>query len=394
MRRNPKPQGGLFSLIFSVALHVLIVLLVLGSVGYAYHEAKKTDLKQQRAEAKKPIVQAVAVNQEAVQQEVQNIKARVKAKKDAQIAWQKQLQKLADQAKTQRVAEQKTLAALQQKQKMFEAKAAQQRTAAQSQLSSLMQEQKAFELKAVKQQKAANKKLAKIKQQQKMFKTQTRQQKQLASKASAQRLKEENLLAKFKKQQQVFATKTNTKRSLIEEQLKQLEQLRQATKAKLDNLQSQQMHLEEENKLVTIQLANTKTALAQEHNKKQKMILEAQLQIEKAEQEALKQEQFYNQVSRYKTLILDAIGRRWIIPQGTNQALSCQLLVTLSKDGSVDNVKLLKSSGDLVLDRSAITAIYKASPLPVPQDPDLLKKFSEIKLTVQPQGLLNVNGNN
>ncbi len=52
-------------------------------------------------------------------------------------------------------------------------------------------------------------------------------------------------------------------------------------------------------------------------------------------------------------------------------------------------VNLMHSSGDSVLDRSAQTAIYKASPLPVPSDPATFELFRDISLTVRPE---NVRG--
>ena len=52
-------------------------------------------------------------------------------------------------------------------------------------------------------------------------------------------------------------------------------------------------------------------------------------------------------------------------------------------------VSLIRSSGDPILDRSAQTAIYKASPLPVPADPTTFNLFREISLTVRPE---NVRG--
>lgn len=89
-------------------------------------------------------------------------------------------------------------------------------------------------------------------------------------------------------------------------------------------------------------------------------------------------------VNSYKTKILQAISSRWIVPSDLSSALSCQLMVQLAPGGVVLSVRLLKSSGDRVLDRSATTAVYKASPLPVPEDPALFDQFRALKLTVRP----------
>jgi colicin import membrane protein len=60
-------------------------------------------------------------------------------------------------------------------------------------------------------------------------------------------------------------------------------------------------------------------------------------------------------------------------------------LVTVLPGGSVmDNVKLEKSSGNAAYDSAAERAIYKAQPLPVPQDPELARMFRELRLSVKP----------
>jgi colicin import membrane protein len=62
--------------------------------------------------------------------------------------------------------------------------------------------------------------------------------------------------------------------------------------------------------------------------------------------------------------------------------------VRLGDGGEVLDVKLVRSSGYSQLDNSATAAVYKASPLPVPGDPELFEKFREIRLLVKPQGYL------
>jgi colicin import membrane protein len=45
----------------------------------------------------------------------------------------------------------------------------------------------------------------------------------------------------------------------------------------------------------------------------------------------------------------------------------------------------MRSSGDTLLDRSAQTAIFKASPLPVPSNVETFNLFRDISLTVRPE---------
>jgi colicin import membrane protein len=91
------------------------------------------------------------------------------------------------------------------------------------------------------------------------------------------------------------------------------------------------------------------------------------------------------EVDKYKAMILKAIGQQWIIPDTSNKDLSCKLHIRLTPTGMVLNVKLLSSSGDDALDRSAIAAVYKSSPLPVPTDSGAFEQFREFNLTVHPE---------
>ena len=57
----------------------------------------------------------------------------------------------------------------------------------------------------------------------------------------------------------------------------------------------------------------------------------------------------------------------------------------MAPDGTVVLVQLSRTSGDSILDRSAETAIRKASPLPIPQEREFYEMFRDIKLTVRPK---------
>ncbi len=96
-------------------------------------------------------------------------------------------------------------------------------------------------------------------------------------------------------------------------------------------------------------------------------------------------------IDKYKALILQAIGQQWLVPDNVAKNLTCQLLIELAPGGKVLNVKITRSSGNSNLDRSAVAAVYKASPLPVPTDPGEFDNFRELSLTVQPQDVSDGN---
>lgn len=288
------------SFLLSLIIHVAIIALIILSIGYFAHSEQQGEMNTTPSKT----VQAVAVNQQQVEAQVQQIQAAEKAKQDAQVAWQQHLQALANKAQNQREAEQQKVQQLQQQQKALEVK--------------------------TKQQKIA-----------------------------------------------------------VEQQLARLDQLKAAASKKLNQLQTQQQKLEEQNSDISMRLSATKQALKEEQSAAAKQRLEQELADEQAQQQALARQQMLNQLARYKTLILNAIGKQWIIPQGVDRSLSCQLLIKLAADGTVLNVQLLRSSGNAILDQSAVTAVMKASPLPVPQNPLLMQQFRELQLTVKPEGLLD-----
>lgn len=126
---------------------------------------------------------------------------------------------------------------------------------------------------------------------------------------------------------------------------------------------------------------------------KQKQAAKDHAELERKKQDSLKQAamdseknaRIAGEVDRYKALIISAISRQWILPESTQANLSSQFRIRLAPDGSVLEVTLTRGSGDSVLDHSAQSAIYKASPLPVPTDPAAFNTFRDISLTVRPE---------
>jgi colicin import membrane protein len=92
------------------------------------------------------------------------------------------------------------------------------------------------------------------------------------------------------------------------------------------------------------------------------------------------------EVSKYNSLILNAIYPNWIV-NDKQKNLSTDLLINLAANGTVLNVTVQKSSGLASFDRAAVAAVYKSSPLPVPKDPQAFAVFKEFKLTLKPENI-------
>jgi colicin import membrane protein len=136
-------------------------------------------------------------------------------------------------------------------------------------------------------------------------------------------------------------------------------------------------------------VAKQKQLAAQIKGAQQQMMAQQLAQEQQQLAANAQDQQVQKEIDKYRALIVQAISQNWVVPGNTNKDLSCQLLINVGPGGSVLNVNVVTSSGNSALDQSAITAVYKTSPLPVPSDPELFDKFRMLRLTVKPQNIVS-----
>jgi colicin import membrane protein len=117
-------------------------------------------------------------------------------------------------------------------------------------------------------------------------------------------------------------------------------------------------------------------------------LLQQQLLQEKNRLSQLQSQKTRGEVDKYKALITNAISMHWLVPPTVNKKLKVELLIRLAPGGMVLDVQIAKSSGDVGLDRSARTAVFKASPLPVPSDAESFATFRQFILQASPKDVL------
>ncbi len=90
-----------------------------------------------------------------------------------------------------------------------------------------------------------------------------------------------------------------------------------------------------------------------------------------------------------KTLIKTTINQiqtqvlsKWIRPRGIYKNTSCIIELRVKNNGVISSVIVSESSGDRVFDQSAIVAIRRSSPLPIPSE--LRDTFKHFKFTFRP----------
>lgn len=209
------------------------------------------------------------------------------------------------------------------------------------------------------------------------------EQKRLAEQARLQQLKQAQMAAQKQAEEQL----TKLKQAQMIAQKQAAEQL---TKLK----QQQQLEQERLTKLAKVKKSDQRAQqpVAKKNNIEEKndaeKLLQQQLAKEQEELTASRQKFVDSIIAKYTALIKNAIAQKWIIPPGVDKSLSCVLLIHLLADGSVVTVEVNKSSGDTALDNSAVLAVKKASPLPMPDNADVLNQFKTLYLTVKPETVL------
>jgi colicin import membrane protein len=103
----------------------------------------------------------------------------------------------------------------------------------------------------------------------------------------------------------------------------------------------------------------------------------------KAEQAARAQ----SEITKYEGLIRQRVERNWVRPAGWSREMECIVRVRLVPTGEVISATIARSSGNPAFDRSVENAVYKAAPLPLPEDnKGLFEHFRELELRFRPEG--------
>ncbi len=80
-------------------------------------------------------------------------------------------------------------------------------------------------------------------------------------------------------------------------------------------------------------------------------------------------------IAQYISLIEQKVKRNWHKPASATAGMSCTVRVRLLPGGEVSDARVVISSGDELFDRSVESAVYRASPLPLPPDAVLFDKY-------------------
>ena len=77
------------------------------------------------------------------------------------------------------------------------------------------------------------------------------------------------------------------------------------------------------------------------------------------EENLIFQESEQNQVELYSSLIIQSLQSAWRKPINIQDGLVCDLRITINKNGRIININLIKSSGNIRFDNSAMKALQR-----------------------------------
>lgn len=91
------------------------------------------------------------------------------------------------------------------------------------------------------------------------------------------------------------------------------------------------------------------------------------------------------EVEKYRELIRQKVSRNWNRPVGVARGLQCTVRVRVVPGGEVLQATVVRSSGDVLFDGSVENAVYKSTPLPLPDAPELFEYFRELEFLFRPE---------
>jgi colicin import membrane protein len=218
---------------------------------------------------------------------------------------------------------------------------------------------------------------------------QTEAEKKKAEDLKKQRQEEEKKLLeaqKKKEQEQKLREEEQKKLALLAKEKEELEKQKKLEEEKKVQAEVERKKAEEEQKKKESELKKQEEerqkAEAEKKRQDAEKALQAQLDAEAAEGQRQQDLTLQQQIARE---IYNKVSRNFN-QTGLPEGLACTLRVRLLPGGDVVDVVVTKSSGNDIFDRRALTAVQKASPLPIPDDNAIFERLNlrDVTFTFKP----------
>jgi colicin import membrane protein len=223
-------------------------------------------------------------------------------------------------------------------------------------------------------------------------------QKKIEDKKAAEKKRKQEIENKKKLEKQRLAEKKKQEQKLAAEKKKAAEKRKAAEKEKAlalakkkeaDEKERQRLAQEKAAKEKKERELKEKQRLAAEKKRKEeeerqrraeekaemeREMLEEERREEEARVQAARAARLQTQLQQYMMQIDQAVENNWLRPATSSEEQSCEVIVTQTMSGDVIDVQLQSCSSDTAFQRSVERAVRKASPLPLPPDPELFER--------------------
>lgn len=215
-----------------------------------------------------------------------------------------------------------------------------------------------------------------------------REEAQRSNREEAQtRQAEQQRLAESKRREQEEA-----KRKQVEQERKQVEaEQKKAAEAEKQRIAAVEQKKEQERikKQQEQQRQEAEAALREQlaaEEQQREAVAQQKKVAQQQQQDQARQRSLDEARGSHIGLIKQKVTQNWIRPVGARKGMRCTVTVRVTPGGQVIEARVTQSSGNAAFDRSAESAVYKATPLPVPTDKGLFDAhFREFYFVFNPE---------
>lgn len=213
---------------------------------------------------------------------------------------------------------------------------------------------------------------------------------QKTKQAEKKQKQEQQKLAEEKKQKEAEKKKALEKKKAEElAKKKKAEQKKKEELAKAKKEEQKLAKVKQEEERKRKEAEKKKQAELARKKKEQEDKRAKELALQQKLEEERQQAAFNSLLAQYEPIIRQKVSRNWNRPSSTQSGIAAQVSVRLTAAGEVISAKVTRSSGNSVFDRSVENAVYKASPLPIPQERGINEKFRNLNLKFKPEDLIS-----
>ena len=208
------------------------------------------------------------------------------------------------------------------------------------------------------------------------------EKKRLAEKKQAA---EKKKAAEKKRQQEADKKIAIAKKKEAEQKAKEQKAKEQKARAKKEQ-ERKELERKEQERLAAEKKRKAEEELKRRADEKadfERALLEEEMREEEARKQAERTARLQTQRQQYIMLIAQKVEDSWLRPAVNTEGQSCDVIVTQTMMGDVIDVRLQSCSSDNAFQRSVERAVRKASPLPLPPNPDVFDR--EIYFTFKPR---------